>query len=41
MPLVDMRDMLYHAYENNYAVGAFDFPDEPEAFLEFQAAVLA
>ena len=24
MPLVNMRDMLYHAYENNYAVGAFD-----------------
>jgi len=19
-----MRDMLYHAYDNNYAVGAFD-----------------
>ena len=24
MPLVNMRDMLYHAYENSYAVGAFD-----------------
>lgn len=24
MPLVDMRDMLVHAYENKYAVGAFD-----------------
>lgn len=24
MPLVNMRDMLYHAYQNGYAVGAFD-----------------
>lgn len=24
MPLVDMRDMLHHAYRNGYAVGAFD-----------------
>lgn len=24
MPLVNMRDMLAHAYENKYAVGAFD-----------------
>lgn len=24
MPLVNMRDMLYHAYHNGYAVGAFD-----------------
>jgi len=24
MPLVNMRDLLYHAYNNNYAVGAFD-----------------
>ena len=24
MPLVNMRDMLVHAYENKYAVGAFD-----------------
>ncbi len=24
MPLVNMKDMLVHAYENRYAVGAFD-----------------
>ena len=24
MPLVDMRDMLLHAYRNGYAIGAFD-----------------
>ena len=24
MPLVNMRDMLNHAYQNGYAVGAFD-----------------
>jgi fructose-bisphosphate aldolase, class II len=24
MPLVDMKDMLDHAYRNRYAVGAFD-----------------
>ena len=24
MPLVDMKDMLQHAYDNGYAVGAFD-----------------
>jgi fructose-bisphosphate aldolase class II len=24
MPLVNMKDMLHHAYENGYAVGAFD-----------------
>ena len=24
MPLVDMRDMLNHAYRNGYAVGGFD-----------------
>lgn len=24
MPMVDMKDMLQHAYENGYAVGAFD-----------------
>ncbi len=23
MPLVDMRDMLHHAYQNNYAIGGF------------------
>ena len=33
MALVDMKDMLYHAYENSYAVGAFDLVslDFPEA----------
>jgi len=25
MPLVDMKDMLHHAYRHGYAVGAFDF----------------
>ncbi|MBT4836176.1 MAG: fructose-bisphosphate aldolase [Methylococcales bacterium] len=35
MPLVDMRDMLYHAYENNYAVGAFDLVS-----LDFLEAVI-
>lgn len=24
MPLVDMKDMLQHAYRHGYAVGAFD-----------------
>jgi len=24
MPLVNMRDMLSHAYQNSYAIGAFD-----------------
>lgn len=24
MPLVHMGDMLHHAYDNRYAVGAFD-----------------
>jgi fructose-bisphosphate aldolase class II len=24
MPLVDMKDMLQHAYRHDYAVGAFD-----------------
>lgn len=36
MPLVDMKDMLAHAYENGYAVGAFDLAD-----LDFLPAVLA
>jgi fructose-bisphosphate aldolase class II len=35
MPLVDMKDMLYHAYENNYAVGAFDL-----VTLDFLEAVI-
>ena len=24
MPLVDMKDMLQHAYRHGYAIGAFD-----------------
>jgi len=35
MPLINMRDMLYHAYENNYAVGAFDLVS-----LDFLEAVI-
>lgn len=35
MPLVNMRDMLNHAYENNYAVGAFDLVS-----LDFLEAVI-
>ena len=35
MPLVNMRDMLYHAYDNNYAVGAFDLVS-----LDFLEAVV-
>lgn len=35
MPLVDMGDMLRHAYENNYAVGAFDLVS-----LDFLEAIL-
>lgn len=35
MALVNMRDMLYHAYENNYAVGAFDLVS-----LDFLEAVI-
>jgi len=35
MALVSMRDMLYHAYENNYAVGAFDLVS-----LDFLEAVI-
>lgn len=35
MPLVNMRDMLQHAYENNYAVGAFDLVS-----LDFLEAVI-
>jgi fructose-bisphosphate aldolase class II len=36
MPLVDMRDMLKHAYRNGYAVGGFDLVslDFLEAILE-------
>ncbi|MCP3848838.1 MAG: class II fructose-bisphosphate aldolase family protein [Gammaproteobacteria bacterium] len=36
MPLVNMHDMLHHAYENNYAVGAFDLVS-----LDFLEAVIA
>jgi len=35
MALVNMRDMLYHAHENNYAVGAFDLVS-----LDFLEAVI-
>lgn len=35
MALVDMRDMLHHAHENNYAVGAFDLVS-----LDFLEAVI-
>ena len=35
MPLINMRDMLNHAYENNYAVGAFDLVS-----LDFLEAVI-
>jgi len=35
VPLVNMKDMLYHAYENNYAVGAFDLVS-----LDFLEAVI-
>jgi len=35
MALVNMRDMLYHAYDNNYAVGAFDLVS-----LDFLEAVI-
>lgn len=36
MPLVDMSDMLHHAYRNSYAVGAFNLTDPTflEAILE-------
>ena len=35
MALVHMRDILYHAYHNNYAVGAFDLVS-----LDFLEAVI-
>ena len=35
MPLVNMRDIVYHAYNNNYAVGAFDLVS-----LDFLEAVI-
>ena len=36
MPLVDMHDMLNHAYRNHYAVGGFDLVS-----LDFLEAILA
>lgn len=36
MPMIDMRDMLHHAYRNGYAVGAFNVVS-----LEFLEAILA
>lgn len=36
MPLVNMKEMLLHAYENGYAVGAFDLIN-----LDFLAGILA
>jgi len=35
MALINMRDMIYHAYENSYAVGAFDLVS-----LDFLEAVI-
>lgn len=35
MPLVNMRDLIHHAYENRYAVGAFDLVS-----LDFLEAVI-
>ena len=35
MPLIDMKDMLRHAYQNGYAVGAFDLTE-----MDFLPAVL-
>jgi fructose-bisphosphate aldolase class II len=36
MPLVNMKDMLHHAYRNSYAVGAFDLLS-----LDFLEGILA
>ncbi|MGD8926686.1 MAG: ketose-bisphosphate aldolase [Thioalkalispiraceae bacterium] len=36
MPLVNMRDMLHHAYEHGYAVGGFDLVS-----LDFLEAIIA
>ncbi len=36
MALVNMRDMLAHAYQNGYAVGAFDLVS-----LEFLEGIMA
>lgn len=35
MPLVNMRDMLAHAYDNSYAIGAFDLVN-----LEFLEGIM-
>ena len=35
MPLVNMRDMLKHAYRNGYAVGGFDLVS-----LDFLEAIM-
>ena len=35
MPLVNMRDMLEHAYRNQYAVGGFDLVS-----LDFLEAII-
>ena len=36
MPLLDMRDMLHHAYQNNYAIGGFGLVN-----LDFLEAIIA
>ena len=36
MPLVDMKDMLQHAYRHGYAVGAFDLVS-----LDFLEGIMA
>ena len=36
MPLVNMRDMLNHAYQNGYAVGGFDLVS-----LDFLEAIVS
>ena len=36
MPLVNMRDMLEHAYHNGYAVGGFDLVS-----LDFLEAIIS
>ena len=36
MPLVNMRDMLNHAYQHGYAVGGFDLVS-----LDFLEAIMA
>ena len=36
MPLVDMKELLQHAYRNGYAVGAFDLVS-----LDFLEGIMA